>query len=112
MKAEGAAVVTGAGRGLGRALALELARRGFRVHATLRDPSRAEPLRAAARDAGVELAIERLDVCDPASIALPDGLRVLVNNAGVDKPNLPVEHTPMTLWREMFETNLFGLVEA
>lgn len=112
MKAEGAALVTGAGRGLGRALAVELARRGFEVHATLRDPGRAEGLREAAAAAGVEIAVERLDVCDPDSIALPGNLRVLVNNAGVDKPNLPVEHAPMELWREMFETNVFGLVEV
>ncbi len=37
---------------------------------------------------------------------------MLVNNAGVDKAYLPVEHAPQALWREMFETNLFGLVEV
>ena len=112
MKAGGAALVTGAGRGIGRAVALELARRGFRVHATLRDPARAGALRQAAAAEGLELAVERLDVTDADSIALPEGLRVLVNNAGVDLANLPVEHAPLSLWREMFETNLFGLVEV
>ena len=112
MKAEGAALVTGAGRGLGRAVAVELARRGFEVYATLRDPARADGLREAAAAAAVEIAVERLDVCAPESIALPANLRVLVNNAGVDRENLPVEHAPMQLWREMFETNLFGLVEV
>jgi deazaflavin-dependent oxidoreductase (nitroreductase family) len=35
-----------------------------------------------------------------------------VNNAGVDTAYLPVEHAPLALWREMFETNLFGVVEV
>jgi NAD(P)-dependent dehydrogenase (short-subunit alcohol dehydrogenase family) len=112
LKADGSALVTGAGRGLGRAIALELARRGFAVHAGVRDPSRADALLAEARGEGLHLVAERLDVTDPASIAIPDRLRVVVNNAGVDKDYLPVEHAPLSLWREMFETNLFGVVEV
>ncbi len=112
MKAEGAALVTGAGRGLGRAIALELARRGFTVHAGVRDPGQREVLLAAARSEGLRMVAQHLDVTDPASIAIPAGLRVVVNNAGVDKAYLPVEHAPLSLWREMFETNLFGVVEV
>jgi NAD(P)-dependent dehydrogenase (short-subunit alcohol dehydrogenase family) len=115
MKAEGVALVTGAGRGLGAAIALELARRGFEVVATLRDASapgaRALVERAAA-DAGGRLRVEALDVTAPETNHLPDGLRGLVDNAGVDRAYLPVEHAPLSLWREMFETNLFGLVEV
>ncbi|HKA15977.1 MAG TPA: SDR family NAD(P)-dependent oxidoreductase [Myxococcota bacterium] len=111
-KAEGAALVTGAGRGLGRAIALELARRGFTVHAGVRDPRQVESLLEAARGEGVRVIAERLDVTIPETIAIPARLRVLVNNAGVDKAYLPVEHAPLSLWREMFETNLFGLVEV
>lgn len=112
MKPEGAALVTGASRGIGRALALELGRRGFRVHATLRDPAAGTSLADEARREGLDLSLERLDVTDPASIRMPDDLRVVVNNAGVDLANLPVEHAPLALWREMFETNLFGVVEV
>ena len=112
MKAEGSALVTGAGRGLGRAIALELARRGFTVHAGVRDPGQREVLLAAARSEGLRMVAQHLDVTDPASIAIPTGLRVVVNNAGVDKAYLPVEHAPLSLWREMFETNLFGVVEV
>ena len=112
MKAEGAALVTGAGRGLGRAIALELARRSFTVHAGVRDPRHGEALLAAARGEGLRLHAERLDVTVPDTIAIPANLRVLVNNAGVDKAYLPVEHAPLALWREMFETNLFGLIEV
>lgn len=109
MKAEGKALVTGAGRGLGAAIALELARRGFDVVATLRDPEKGRGLLARAEGS---LTLAPLDVTRPETIEIPDGLRVLVNNAGVDRAYLPVEHAPLSLWREMFETNLFGLVEV
>ena len=104
MRPEGVALVTGASRGIGRAVATELARRGFDVVATMRDPK-----------AGADLAgmrVERLDVDDPTSIHLPAGLRVLVNNAATESDYLPVEHIPMTLWRTLFETNVFGLIEV
>ncbi len=110
MKAEGAALVTGASRGLGRALALELARRGLRVHAAMRRPGDGASLADEARGAG-EIVVERLDVTRPGDFRMPEDLRVLVNNAGVDLPYLPVEHAPLALWRETFETNLFGTVE-
>ena len=49
---------------------------------------------------------------DPSTINLPEGLRVLVNNAGVESDNLPVEVMPTEMWRAIFETNVFGLVEV
>ena len=79
MEAKGTAVVTGASRGIGRAVAIELAERGFDVVATMRDVSVGADL---ADMAGGRLRVERLDVTDPESIELPDTLRVLVNNAG------------------------------
>jgi NAD(P)-dependent dehydrogenase (short-subunit alcohol dehydrogenase family) len=112
MEPAGIAAVTGASRGIGRAVALELARRGFDVVATMRDPAAGEAMPVEARDAGGRLRVEALDVTRPDSIHLPDGLRVLVNNAGVEREHLPVEETPLELWREMFETNVFGLVEV
>ncbi len=56
--------------------------------------------------------VERLDVNDPSSISLPDSLRVLVNNAGVESENLPLEFMPAEAWTRMFATNVFGLVEV
>ncbi len=111
MKASGVALVTGAGRGLGAAIAIELADRGFDVVASMRRPETGAELsvRAGARGS---LRVASLDVTRPATIEIPDSLRVLVNNAGVDADYLPVEHAPLSLWREMFETNLFGLVEV
>lgn len=99
-------MVTGASRGIGRAVALELAARGFDTVATMRNPADGADL---ARS-GVR--VERLDVTDPESIVLPDGLRVLVNNAGVEDDNLPIELMPADAWRRMFATNVFGLVEV
>src|SRR5690348_13325690 len=104
MKAEGLAVVTGASRGIGRAVAVELAARGFDTIATMRDPGDGAGL--------ANMKVERLDVNDPATINLPTGLRVLVNNAGVESENLPVEFMPGESWRKLFETNVFGLVEV
>ncbi|HVJ96498.1 MAG TPA: SDR family NAD(P)-dependent oxidoreductase [Acidimicrobiia bacterium] len=104
MTPNGPAVVTGASRGIGRAVAVELAARGFDTVATMRNPADGEGLQ------GVR--IERLDVNDPDTINLPEGLRVLVNNAGVESENLPLEHMPADAWRNLFATNVFGLVEV
>ena len=109
MEPKGTAVVTGASRGIGRATAIELARRGFDVVATMRDPRAGAGLEA---DGEGRLRVQRLDVNDPTSIALPSDLRVLVNNAGVEDDNLPLETMPSEIWRRLFETNVFGLVEV
>ncbi|MFY1669756.1 SDR family oxidoreductase [Plantactinospora sp. WMMB334] len=107
----GLAVVTGASTGMGAATARELARRGFHVLAGVRRDSDGAPLRAA----GVEPVI--LDITDPDHIAAlaarverdPRPLRALVNNAGIPGAG-PVEVTPLSQWRRIFEVNLFGHV--
>jgi NAD(P)-dependent dehydrogenase (short-subunit alcohol dehydrogenase family) len=111
MKAEGVAVVTGAGRGLGRAVALELARRGFEVLATMRDVRAGAALAEAAGADAKRIRVAALDVTKPETVALPERLSVLVNNAGVETAYLPVEHAPLDAWRSVFETNVFGLAE-
>ena len=107
MEASGVAVVTGASRGIGKAVARELATRGFDVLATMRKTDDGADLRDAPN-----VTVGRLDVTDPDSIDLPDGVRVLVNNAGVESDNLPIEVMPSEAWRTLFETNVFGLVEV
>ena len=112
MRAQGNAVVTGASRGIGRAVALELARRGFDVIATMRRPEDGAGLATELGDSDGTLRVERMDVTDGDSIVVPDSMRVLVNNAGTEKPHPPFEATPMELWREMYETNVFGLIDV
>ena len=58
------------------------------------------------------LRVQRLDVTRPETIELPDELRVLVNNAAVEREHPSFESTPMELWRAMFETNVFGVIEV
>ncbi len=84
------ALITGTSSGMGLHAAVELARRGLHVVATMRDVERAAPLRDAAAAAGVDIDVRALDVVDHAAAArLVDevqaelgGIHVLVNNAG------------------------------
>ena len=97
MPVHGSAVVTGAGRGIGRAVALELAARGFATVATMRDPAAGASM---VEEAEGSLEVRRLDVTDPSTSPLPGDLRVLVNNAGIDVDYLPVEHAEVDDWRQ------------
>jgi NAD(P)-dependent dehydrogenase (short-subunit alcohol dehydrogenase family) len=110
--AKGVAVVTGASRGIGRAVAVDLARAGFDVVATMRDPAAGVGLAEDVAGGAGTITVAALDVTRPETIRLPADLRVLVNNAGTERDYLPVEAVPMDQWREVFETNVFGLVEV
>lgn len=90
-------LITGAGRGLGLALAREAARRGARVIATWRDAERARELfELAAREPAIQ--IERLDVAGADSIASLAGalsgrierVDVLIHNAGVNSTSADI----------------------
>lgn len=98
-------MVTGASRGIGRATAIALAERGFEVWATMRNPAVGAELEASHE----RIRVVELDVTRPETIAMPDGLRVLINNAGTDDEHFPFEHDSLESWRQVFETNLFGL---
>jgi NAD(P)-dependent dehydrogenase (short-subunit alcohol dehydrogenase family) len=112
VEASGTALVTGASRGIGRAVAIDLARAGFDVIATMRNPEDGSRLEDEVRDGAGSIRAARLDVDAPESIEIPAGLKVLVNNAGIERQYLPVESTPEADWRAVFETNLFGLVSV
>jgi NAD(P)-dependent dehydrogenase (short-subunit alcohol dehydrogenase family) len=113
------ALITGASSGFGLLTSLTLARRGWRVLATMRDLNRREKLETAARDAGVLDRIEfhALDVTNRQQIAAiadivakrGEPLHALVNNAGFAVPGFAEDITDAEL-REQFDTNFFGSV--
>jgi NAD(P)-dependent dehydrogenase (short-subunit alcohol dehydrogenase family) len=102
--------VTGASRGLGRAVALDLAARGFEVIAGVREPAGAAELVEVARGLKGSMSLQVLDMCDLGDYLPPAGLRVLVNNAGFRGRYLPVEEADLDEWRKTFETNFFGVL--
>jgi NAD(P)-dependent dehydrogenase (short-subunit alcohol dehydrogenase family) len=114
------AVVTGASRGIGQAIARTLAAEGCNVVITGRD--KAALARSATRISrklrGRGKIVPRVcDVREPESVAslfakLKQRFRkldILVNNAGVAQPLVPIEQTSVALWREVMDTNLTGL---
>jgi len=108
-------IITGCSSGFGLATALAFARRGDRVHATMRNPHAADDLSAAAAAEGLRLELRALDVTDASSVAQAVGgvleadgrIDVLVNNAGIARMGA-VEALGIDEARSVFETNLFG----
>lgn len=107
MSAAGTALVTGASRGIGHAVAIELARRGLDVVATVRSEGDASDLLALGEG---RISVVTMDVTDSQSYIIPDDITVLVNNAGYDANHVPLEFADFSEWRTMFEANLFGMV--
>jgi NADP-dependent 3-hydroxy acid dehydrogenase YdfG len=103
------ALVTGASSGIGAATLRSLAAAGFEVVGAARRIERVEEI---ARE--VDGRALRLDVTDPESVgrvaeALPD-VSVLVNNAGGALGLEPVAEADEEKWRQMYETNVLGVV--
>ncbi|WP_030261047.1 MULTISPECIES: SDR family oxidoreductase [Streptomyces] len=107
------AVVTGAGSGVGRAVAVELAAAGWRPVLAGR---RAEPLHETARLCGAPADVLPTDVTDPAAVdalfaatAERHGrVDLLFNNAGSFGPAVPVEELEVAAWRAVVDLNLTG----
>lgn len=103
-------LVTGSNSGIGLQIALQLARDGFRVIGSVRDPAKAEAVHRAAAEAGVTVETEILDVTDQAAAErlVPGlGLWGLVNNAGYIEVGTVVDVEPDAA-RRQFETLVFG----
>lgn len=100
-------LITGCSSGFGLETARHFLAAGWNVIATMRTP-KADLLPASDR-----LTILPLDVTDPqsitAAVAAAGEIDVLVNNAGIGWLNA-VEGTPMSVVRDVFETNAFGTI--
>jgi NAD(P)-dependent dehydrogenase (short-subunit alcohol dehydrogenase family) len=112
------AIVTGSSSGFGKLIAIELAKSGFHVIATMRNLDKADGLIKLASAEHVEKAIQikELDVCSSQSIAefseylqKLTSVDVLVNNAGYAQGGFCEELT-LEDYRQQFETNFFGAV--
>lgn len=97
-------LITGAGTGLGRLTAIELAARGHEVHAGVISTAEAESFETHSRIAPIKLDITNAgDRTQAAKLSVD----VLVNNAGVSQLG-PLALMPMERARQVFEVNVFG----
>ena len=112
-------LITGATDGLGKATALLLAERGYRVFASGRSAEKRAQLDALAREKKLPLETLSMDVCGDASVkagvssalAKAGAIDVLINNAGVVYAGA-VEDLRLEDWRNQFETNFFGVIRV
>lgn len=111
------ALVTGGGRGIGRAVALDLARAGASVAVAARTRADVEAVKAELTALGVRAVALTADVSKSEDVAalfrearagLGDGaVEILVNGAGI-APSAPLVKTSDAVWHEALETNLSG----
>ena len=110
------ALVTGASRGIGQAIALELGRNGAVVVGTATSESGAERISATFKENGIEGFGLMLDVCDAASVDATlatiqervGAPLILVNNAGITRDNLMMRMKDDE-WHDVVNTNLNSL---
>jgi 3-oxoacyl-[acyl-carrier protein] reductase len=108
------AVVTGAGRGIGEAIALRLARMGATVVLTARDSGRLTQVKATIEQQAGKAMVLPCDLMDAKAVAaFGEQVReqcgrcdILVNNAGVAVLRKPLIELPVEEWDQMMDTNL------
>ena len=105
------AVITGASRGLGRAIASAFLAEGAFVHGTGRAPDALAETETALQQIGNDFSLHPLELTDEAAICafmrqLP-GIDILVNNAGIARTT-PFIETQVDELREIFETNIIA----
>jgi NAD(P)-dependent dehydrogenase (short-subunit alcohol dehydrogenase family) len=105
------ALITGATSGIGKATARSLARKGYRVFGTGRNPEKAFDLADEAKTNGWDLTLLAMDVRDDASVksalSQTGDVDVLINNAGFEVWG-PLEEMKVDDLVDQFETNVFG----
>ena len=114
--AKNVAVVTGAGSGIGRAVALALLKEGYAVVLAGRRVDRLDQTAAEAGDGRDRALVVQTDVAQPASIdALFSRtkdtfgrLDLLFNNAGLFPPGVPLEDLTVDQWKAVVDVNLTG----
>ena len=116
------ALITGANRGIGLAIARALAREGCNLIITGRDEralakARAELDKLHPQRSNAHVLAQSCDVRSPDSVdylftlvrGLHKSVDILINNAGVGHPNRSVGDLPYPTWMEVIDTNLNGL---
>ncbi|MFZ5757046.1 MAG: SDR family NAD(P)-dependent oxidoreductase [Pseudomonadota bacterium] len=115
------ALVTGAGSGIGRAFALEIARRGGRVACADINPETARGTVDLVTAAGGEAAAFTCDVAELAAVEklatdaerwLKGPIDLVINNAGVGVGGKPVGDVPMEDWQWIMGINLWGVIHG
>ncbi|HWW15799.1 MAG TPA: SDR family NAD(P)-dependent oxidoreductase [Candidatus Dormibacteraeota bacterium] len=108
------ALITGATRGIGLAIAQALAAQGCNVVLTGRDEQALSRISRELASAKIKVLAQSSDVHDPQSIddlfrAIRKKFKrldILINNAGIAHANLAVDKLPLPLWQDVIETNL------
>ena len=111
------AVITGAGRGIGAAIAHRLASMGARTVLCGRTRAPLESVSAAIHNQGGQVTVMECDVTDLPSVESVAGrvdrtfgrTDILVNNAGVGTFSGPLHQLPLDDWERMMNTNLRGV---
>ena len=110
------ALITGAGRGIGRAIALAYAKEGAKLALAARTRRDLEQTAQQAQALGASTCIVPVDVSDPTQVE--DMVRhtveqfatidILVNNAGIAGPVGPLQENDMAAWIQTIQVNLIG----
>ncbi len=111
------AIVTGAGSGIGAAIARELAERGATVIVADLDLPAAQEVAGAIRGDGGKAHAVEADVADPEAaerlvafaVETGGGLHLAVNNAGIGGPSEKVADYPLDGWKKVIDVNLNGV---
>lgn len=110
------AVITGGSRGIGLAIAHAFAAAGYSVVIIGRNEPDLKSAVAQLGKHGVQVQASLCDVADPTAVETLflklrqnyKSINVLVNNAGMAHPLLPVEQLPFDTWKRVLDTNLTG----